>query len=108
MTSGSLVPGLSFCQDFGRQSNTGFRSEAVALPPFQKAPKRERRVNMFSSLLIELELYAIVVGLAIAIFVFLARERLRKMNENGDGIGQPLVEHKDAIPDPFMRAGSSF
>jgi hypothetical protein len=58
---------------------------------------------LFPSLLIELELYAIVIGLSVASFVFLARERLRRQKENPDG-GPPPVENKHAVPNPFRRA----
>lgn len=63
---------------------------------------------MFPSLLIELELYAIVIGLSIASFVFLARERLRRLKEHRDGGGTPPVEDKHAVPTPFMRPGHTF
>ena len=61
---------------------------------------------MFPSLLIELELYGIVIGLSVAIFVFLARERLRRLKEHPNG--EPLVEDKHEMPNPFMGAGSTF
>jgi hypothetical protein len=65
-------------------------------------------VNVFPSLLIALELYAIVIGLSIALFVFLARERLRRLKENPDAGGTPPMEDEHAVPNPFMRAGHTF
>jgi hypothetical protein len=64
--------------------------------------------TLFPNLLIELELYAIVIGLCIGLFVFLARERLRRLEQNRNGVGEPLVEDTHATPNPFMRAGSTF
>lgn len=63
---------------------------------------------MFPSLLIGLELYTIVIGLSLAVFVFLARERLRRLKENRDAGGQPLLEDKHRTPNPFARASSTF
>ena len=64
---------------------------------------------MFPNLLIELELYAIVIGLSIATFIFLARERMRKMKKNGGARGgRPLGEDKDSVANPFVRVGHTF
>ena len=62
---------------------------------------------MFPSLLIELELYAIVIGLSIAVFVFMARERMRRLKENQPAGEQP-EEDREAMANPFMRTGSTF
>ena len=63
---------------------------------------------MFPNLLIGFELYAIVIGLSVALFVFLARERVRRLKENRDAGGQPLLEDKHPIPHPFRREGRTF
>ena len=111
MTSGNLVPGLSFCQDSTEQGLIKNRSRSIRLSPlpsFSEALKLERRAKVFPDLLIGLELYAIVIGLSLALFVFLARERLRRLKENGDADGQPLLEGKHRTPNPFARASNTF
>lgn len=65
-------------------------------------------MNLFPSLLIDLELYAIVIGLSVALFVFLARERVRRLKEDPEVRETPLVEDKHTIPNPFARTEHTF